>query len=122
MEGPGFGAANVNAIGEFIVAGSPQAVAEAIEACALAQGIVGALVVPWESAPTGLSMAVTAVQGDGWAIEHTTLGTITLTADGGATRVAVIERIARESDEANTAALAALFERFARDVRARLTA
>ena len=38
---------------------------------------------PWESDASTLSMAITAVKIDGWAIEHTNLGTITLTAESG---------------------------------------
>src|SRR5256885_11357464 len=75
---------------EFSAAGSPQVVARAIEEHARALGHVTALVVPWESDATRLSMAVTSVKSDGWAIEHTNLGTITLTdAGAGTTRVAI---------------------------------
>ena len=45
----------------------------AIEEFARSQGHVTAIVVPWESDATTLSMAVTAVKSDGWAIEHTNL-------------------------------------------------
>ena len=63
---------------EFIAAGSPRVVSRAIEEFARSQGHVTAIVVPWESDDTTLSMAVTAVKSDGWAIEHTNLGTIRL--------------------------------------------
>jgi type II secretory pathway component GspD/PulD (secretin) len=61
---------------EFVADGSPKVVSRAIEEFARAQGHVTAIVVPWESDATTLSMAVTAVKSDGWAIEHTNLGTI----------------------------------------------
>src|SRR5712691_8306091 len=93
----------------FIAAGSPQVVARAIEEYARAQGHVTALVVPWESDATRLSMAVTSVKSDGWAIEHTNLGTITLTdAGSGTTRVAIAAH-APEHDEKGR--LSALFDR-----------
>ena len=60
----------------------------AIEEYARAQGALTAIVVPWESDATTLSMAVTAVKKDGWAIEHTNLGTIRLT-DAGDERTTV---------------------------------
>jgi len=99
---------------EFSTAGSPRAVARAIEDFARAQDHVAAIVVPWESDATALNMAVTAVTGEGWAIEHTNLGTITLTDHGsGATRVAVTAagRVAHDTPE-----LAAIFERFTRQL------
>src|SRR3989442_15926103 len=60
----------------FTATGSPQVVSRAIEEYARGQGHVSAIVVPWESDGTTLSMAVTAVKSDGWAIEHTNLGRI----------------------------------------------
>ena len=53
-------------------------------------------------------MAVTAVKSDGWAIEHTNLGTITLTADEDATRVAIVG--ATDLDHENKVKLTALFD------------
>jgi hypothetical protein len=102
---------------DFVVAGAPRQVADAIEQRARALGNVTALVVPWESSATTLSMAVTAVKSDGWAIEHTNLGTITLTADGGATRVAIA---GHDVEHENKVTLTALFDQFARDVQQRL--
>ena len=101
----------------FTAAGSPRAVSLAIEDCARGEGHVSALVVPWESDDATLSMAVTAVKSDGWAIEHTNLGTIRLT-DAGAerTRVAVA---AEPPDHPEGERLAGLFERFVRQVRSR---
>jgi hypothetical protein len=62
----------------FTATGSPQVVSRAIEEYARSQGQVSAIVIPWESDATTLSMAVTAVKSDGGAIEHTNLGTIRL--------------------------------------------
>jgi hypothetical protein len=96
---------------EFSTAGSPRAVARAIEDFARAQAHVTAILVPWECEAGALSMAVTAVRGEGWAIEHVNLGTIRLTTDGdAATRIAVDAdgRGPRDNRE-----LAALFDRFA---------
>src|SRR3954469_17377016 len=114
--GPGFGCDEgvvMHAL-EFSTAGSPRAVARAIEDFARAQAHVAAIVVPWESDATALNMAVTAVSGEGWAIEHTNLGTITLTDHGGevtAVAVAAAARVAHDTPE-----LAAVFERFTRQL------
>ena len=103
---------------EFTASGSPQVISRAIEECATSHGNVSAIVVPWESDSSTLSMAVTAMKGDGWAIEHTNLGTITVTDLGnGAARVAAA---AAAPDHADKAKLAALFDRFARQVQERL--
>jgi len=100
---------------EFSTAGSPRAVARAIEEFARAQAHVAAIVVPWESDASALSMAVTAVMGDGWAIEHINLGTIRLTTQGAdATRVAVAAD--RRADR-DTPQLEAMFERFTRQLQ-----
>ena len=104
---------------EFSAAGSPQVVSRAIEEYARAQGHVAALVVPWESDATTLSMAVTSVKSDGWAIEHTNLGTITLTRTvPDTTRVAVA---AHEPEHDEKGRLSALFDRFARQLHTRLS-
>lgn len=99
---------------EFTAKGPPKAVSDAIEMFARAQGNVAALVVPWESTPSMLSMAVTSVKIDGWAIEHTNLGTITLNADGDGTRVAVL---AHPLDGEHQARLSKVFDQFANDLR-----
>ncbi len=78
------------AIVEFTVRGPAESVSAAIEACAAERRVVSALVVPWESDASTLRMAVTLTTGDGWAGEHTNIGTITLAAFGDATRVAVV--------------------------------
>jgi hypothetical protein len=104
----------------FTAAGTPKAIADRIEQCAVAQGNLTALVVPWESDRATLSMAVTAVKGDGWAIEHTNLGTIRLTAiDSDTTDVAIA---AAEPQHADGPKLAAVFERFAQEIRRTLLA
>jgi hypothetical protein len=105
---------------DFTAAGSPHVVSRAIEEYARAQGHVTALVVPWESNASTLNMAVTAVKADGWAIEHTNLGTITLTDLGNdATRVAIA---AHEPDHSEKSRLLALFDRFARQLESEFTA
>lgn len=102
----------------FTAAGSPRAVSRAIETCAPPDGGVSALVVPWESDGTTLCMAVTAVRKDGWAIEHTNLGTIRLVDAGGeTTAVAVAADVSDDTRERN---LADVFDRFVRQVRSRL--
>lgn len=79
---------------------------------------MSALVVPWESDATRLNMAVTAVKADGWAIEHTNLGTITLTDLGDErTRVAIVPH---ESDHPDRERLADALSTFARQVQQRL--
>lgn len=104
----------------FTAAGSPQVVSRAIEEYARSQGHVTAIVVPWESNGTMLSMAVTAVKSDGWAIEHTNLGTIRLI-DAGQERTEVA--IAAEPpDHPEPDKLAAVFDRFARQLHSQFHA
>ena len=101
----------------FTATGSPQVVSHAIEEYARSQGHVTAIVVPWESDSTALNMAVTAVKRDGWAIEHTNLGTIRLL-DAGQERTEVA--IAAEPpDHPEWQQLAAVFDRFVRQVQSR---
>ncbi len=103
---------------EFIAPGTPAAIARAIEACADEQRMVSALVVPWESQRDVLSMAVTSARVDGWAIEHTNLGTIRLT-DLGNDRT----HVAFEADtlpQPEEPKLARLFADFARTIERRL--
>jgi hypothetical protein len=103
---------------EFVANGSPKVVSRAIEEFARGQGHVTALVVPWESDDTTLSMAVTAVKSDGWAIEHTNLGTIRLV-DAGQDRTEVA--IAAEPpNHPEPQQLAAVFDRFVRQIQSRL--
>ena len=102
---------------EFVANGSPKVVSRAIEEFARGQGHVTAIVVPWESDDTTLSMAVTAVKIDGWAIEHTNLGTIRLV-DAGQDRTDVA--IAAELPaHAEPEKLTAVFDRFVRQIQSR---
>ena len=104
----------------FTASGSPQVVSRAIEEYARTQGTVSAIVVPWESDASTLSMAVTAVKTDGWAIEHTNLGTIRLRAAGEEkTSVAIA---AEPSDHPDQQKLTAVFEKFVRQVEGRFQA
>jgi hypothetical protein len=103
---------------EFTAAGSPDGLSRAIEEQARLQRMLSVLVVPWESSEGSLSMAVTAVKGDGWAIEHTNLGTIRLAAlEGGGTRIAVS---AEESEAADAAKREQVLSAFARQLQERL--
>jgi len=104
----------------FTVTGSPQAVSRAIEEYARSQGRLTAIVVPWESDATTLSMAVTAVKADGWAIEHTNLGTIRLR-DAGQERT-TLAITAEPPDHPEQQQLAALFDRFVRQVQSQFPA
>jgi hypothetical protein len=100
---------------EFLASGSPGAVSRAIEECAAEQRTVNAIVVPWESDRTTVSMSVTAVTGDGWAIEHTNLGTIRLTDVGNdCTRV---DAAADDRSDHEQHKRSALFERFAQQIQ-----
>ena len=102
---------------QFTTAGAPRVVSRAIEEFARTQGHVTALIVPWESDAVTLRMAVTSVKTDGWAIEHTNLGTITLTDMGHDATGVVIA--ASEPDHAERLKLRAVFDRFAGDLHAR---
>jgi hypothetical protein len=104
----------------FTALGSPPAVSRAIEEYARGDGRVAALVVPWESDRTAVSMAITAVRREGWAIEHTNLGTIRLT-DAGPERTRV-SIAAEPADHPEPQQLAAMFDRFAKQVETRFTA
>jgi hypothetical protein len=74
---------------DFTAQGTTRELASAIEQLALERRAVTALVVPWESDAATTRMAVTAAKGDGWAIEHTNLGTVSLS-DLGSQRTHVI--------------------------------
>jgi hypothetical protein len=101
---------------EFVASGTPRDVSRAIEAYAQDQRSVSALVVPWESDPQTISMSVTAVGGEGWAIEHTNLGTIRLADLGNdQTRVAADRGEARPGQEKQ----ARLFDQFAEQIARR---
>ncbi|OLE78314.1 MAG: hypothetical protein AUF76_19495 [Acidobacteria bacterium 13_1_20CM_2_65_9] len=105
---------------EFVATGSPREVARAIEEYAHGQGHVSAIVVPWESSATMLSMAVTSVKSDGWAIEHTNLGTITLSDLGDASTAVAVT--AHDPDHAEKPKLTGLFDRFAEQLQRRFKA
>jgi hypothetical protein len=101
---------------EFVASGTPRALSRAIEAYAAENRTVSALVVPWESDEGVLSMSVTAVAGEGWAIEHTNLGTIRLTAlENDRTRIAV----ARDARAPEHQKQTRLFDQFAEQVAQR---
>jgi len=103
---------------EFVASGSARALSRAIEEFAADQRLVNAIVVPWESDATNLSMSVTAVSGDGWAIEHTNLGTIKLT-DLGNDRTRFAAEVDDQSHPDQPKA-AALFARFVQQLQGRL--
>jgi hypothetical protein len=103
---------------EFVASGSPRALSHTIEEFAADQRLVNAIVVPWESDATNLSMSVTAATGDGWAIEHTNLGTIRLT-DLGNDRT----RFFAEPDDQvppDQPKVVALFDQFVQQLQGRL--
>jgi hypothetical protein len=107
-------------MGEFLTftaTGTPQVVSRAIEEVARGQGHVSAIVVPWESDGKTLSMAVTAVKSDGWAIEHTNLGTIRLVGAGQERTEVVL--FAEPPDHPERQKLADVFDRFVRQVQSR---
>jgi hypothetical protein len=99
----------------FVANGTARLLVDAIEQWAQAQGHVSAVVVPWEGTPTTTSMAVTSVRADGWAIEHTNLGTITLTDRGDGTTALALT--ADDPDHADKDRLLAVFDRFARHLQ-----
>lgn len=105
---------------EFIATGTPRTLSRAIEEQATRLGSVSVLLVPWESDDVRLSMAVTLVNADGWAIEHTNLGTVTL-ADLGHdhTRVSLV---AHATDHPERERLAPLLDAFGRQIQDRFQA
>ena len=103
---------------EFMTPGSPRAVSGAIEQLALGVGSLTAIIVPWESDGTTLCMAVTSTQGEGWALEHTNLGTIRLADQGNeTTRVEVLADIENHPENQR---LSKLFARFSSELQNRL--
>jgi hypothetical protein len=63
-------------------------------------------------------MAVASTQGEGWALEHTNLGTVRLTDMGnGTTRVEVLADIQHHPDQQK---LAKLFARFSSQIQSQL--
>jgi hypothetical protein len=105
---------------KFTAAGPPKVVADTIEEFARGQGSLSAIVVPWESDSTTLRMAVTSVTADGWAIEHTNLGTIQLSGLGeDRTQVSFA---AGDPDHPEKQKLAVLFDRFAHQLQTQFDA
>jgi hypothetical protein len=102
---------------EFTTSGSPTAVSSAIEQLATGQGSLTALIVPWESDRTTLSMAIASTQGEGWALEHTNLGTVRLTDMGNDTTR--VEILADLNYHAENQRLAKLFGRFSSELQSR---
>ena len=102
---------------EFTVAGSPRVISRTIEAHVDHHRAVSAIVVPWESDGSTLSMAVTLTRGEGWAIEHVNLGTIRLTDLGDdRTRVTIAPEKSTDLDEDK---LALVLHEFARQIQSR---
>jgi hypothetical protein len=105
---------------EFVATGTPRALSKAIEEHATRLGSVSVLLVPWESDDVTLSMAVTLVKADGWAIEHTNLGTVKLTDLGhDHTRVALV---AHSTDHPEQERLTPLLDAFGRQIQDRFRA
>jgi hypothetical protein len=105
---------------EFMTSGTPRAVSGAIEQFAIGLGSLTAIVVPWESDRTTLHMAVASTQGEGWALEHTNLGTVRLTDMGNeTTRVEILADLERHAEQQR---LANLFARFSSEIQSRLQA
>ena len=103
---------------EFMTSGTPRAVSGAVEQLAIGMGSLTAIIVPWESDRTTLCMAVASTQGEGWALEHTNLGTVRLTDMGNEmTRVEVLADLQENAEQQR---LAKLFARFSSEVQSRL--
>ena len=105
---------------EFMTAGSPRAVSGAIEQIAVGQGSLTAIIVPWESDRTTLCMAIASTQGEGWALEHTNLGTIRLTDSGN--EMTLVEVLADFQDHAEYQKLSRLFARFSSQIQSHFQA
>ena len=103
---------------EFVTAGSPRVVSGAIEQLAVGLGSLTAIVVPWESDRTTLCMAIASTQGEGWALEHTNLGTVRMTDLGNeTTRVEILADLQHRPENQR---LAKLFARFSSGIQSRL--
>ena len=107
----------VGHIVEFIATGTPRSLSQAIEQHAARLGSVLVLLVPWESDDVTLSMAITLVNSDGWAIEHTNLGTVKLTDLGhDHTQIALVTDIIEHPEQAR---LTPLLNAFGRQIQER---
>jgi hypothetical protein len=103
---------------EFVTAGSPRVVSAAVEQFAIGLGSLSAIVVPWESDRTTLCMAIASTQGEGWALEHTNLGTVRLTDLGDdTTRVEILADLQHHPEQLK---LAKVFARFSSEIQSRL--
>ena len=103
---------------EFVTPGSPKDVSGTIAQVAGGVGSLSAIVVPWESDRTTLSMAVASTQGEGHALVHTNLGTVRLTDLGNEqTRVELLADYLHHADEQR---LAKLFARFSSQIQSQL--
>jgi len=97
---------------EFIATGTPRSLSQAIEQHATRLGSVSVLLVPWESDDVTLSMAITLVNSDGWAIEHTNLGTVKLTDLGhDHTQIALVADVTGHPEQARLTPLLTTFGR-----------
>lgn len=105
---------------EFMTAGSPRAVSGAIEQFTIGLGSLTAVVVPWESDKTSLCMAVASTQGEGWALEHTNIGTLRLVDHGNDSTL--VEIFSDLKDHAEQQKLANLFARFSSQLQSRFQA
>jgi hypothetical protein len=103
---------------EFVTLGSPRAISSAIEQLAVGVGSLSAIVVPWESDRTTLSMAVASTQGEGHALIHTNLGTVRLTDLGN--EMTRVEVLADLFDNAEQQRLGKLFARFSSQIQSQL--
>jgi hypothetical protein len=102
---------------EFLTAGSPRTVSGAIEQLAIGLGSLTAIVVPWESDRNTLCMAITSTQGEGFALEHTNLGTVRLSDLGNETTR--VEIIADTHHHAEQQRFGKLFARFSSELQNR---
>jgi hypothetical protein len=103
---------------EFVTPGSPRVVSGAVEQLAVGLGSLTPIVVPWESDRTTLSMAIASTQGEGWALEHTNLGTVRLTDLGNdTTRVEILADLQHHPEQLK---LAKVFARFSSEIQSRL--
>jgi hypothetical protein len=105
---------------EFMTVGSPRAVSGAIEQFTIGLGSLTAVVVPWESDKDTLCMAVASTQGEGWALEHTNIGTLRLIDLGNEnTRIEIFSDLKDHSEQQK---LANLFARFSSQLQSRFQA
>jgi hypothetical protein len=103
---------------EFVTPGTPRVVSGAIEQLARGVGSLNAVIVPWESDRTTLSIAVASTQGEGHALEHTNLGTVRLSDLGNdTTRVELLADILGQAEQQR---LGRLFARFSSELQSQL--